>query len=234
MKKIFSIALVALSALVMVACSGKQNAAEKPEGAAPEEMPALVLAGHLAQYGYQVESPAALIEAAEIIASTPVGELEEFELEREEAAAAECDKEDKGALRAEKLLEDARALAGEDAALLAWISRVEEKLAAVADQPRASRGAVRSVQHYDHVNGYSTDIYTISFYGQSKAEVAVIGDGDTDLDLYVYDENGNFIASDADLTDRCYVSFYPRWTGPFRIKIVNRGGVYNNYCLLTN
>jgi hypothetical protein len=50
----------------------------------------------------------------------------------------------------------------------------------------------------------------------------------------VYDENGNLIASDTDYTDDCYVRFYPRWTGVFRIKIVNRGGVYNNYAIVTN
>ena len=66
------------------------------------------------------------------------------------------------------------------------------------------------------------------------AEILVSGDGDTDLDLYVYDENGNLITSDTDYTDDCYVRFCPKWTGPFRIKIVNRGGVYNNYIILTN
>lgn len=71
-------------------------------------------------------------------------------------------------------------------------------------------------------------------WAHELAEILVSGDGDTDLDLYVYDENGNYITSDADYTDDCYVRFYPAWTGQFRLKIVNRGGIYNNYVILTN
>ncbi len=66
------------------------------------------------------------------------------------------------------------------------------------------------------------------------ARVAVIGDGDTDLDLLVYDENGNLIASDTDYTDKCLVEFAPRWTGTFLVRVVNNGYVHNNYLLLTN
>ena len=64
--------------------------------------------------------------------------------------------------------------------------------------------------------------------------VTVIGDGDTDLDLYVYDENGNLIDKDVDYSDDCVVSFVPKWTGVFTIKIMNRGNVYNNYIMRTN
>jgi hypothetical protein len=53
-------------------------------------------------------------------------------------------------------------------------------------------------------------------------------------DLYVYDENGNQVAADDDLTDECFVSWVPRWTGVFTIRIVNRGSVYNRYRLTTN
>lgn len=55
---------------------------------------------------------------------------------------------------------------------------------------------------------------------------------ETDLDLYIYDENGNLIDSDIDNTDICVCTWTPRWTGRFKIKIVNRGSVYNNYRLM--
>ena len=75
--------------------------------------------------------------------------------------------------------------------------------------------------------------------GQSSSrgavtEIAISGDGDTDLDLYVYDSNGNLIASDTDYSDDCYVSWVPKWTGRFVVKVVNRGPVYNRYVILTN
>ncbi len=50
----------------------------------------------------------------------------------------------------------------------------------------------------------------------------------------IYDQNGNLICSDTDYTDRLLCSWYPRWRGDFRIKIVNRGNVYNEYDLVTN
>jgi hypothetical protein len=51
------------------------------------------------------------------------------------------------------------------------------------------------------VNARATNQYTISFRGGEAARITVAGDGDTDLDLYVYDEFGNLVASDDDLTD---------------------------------
>jgi hypothetical protein len=35
------------------------------------------------------------------------------------------------------------------------------------------------------------------------APIVVLVDGDTDLDLQVYDENGNVIVSDTDYTNQC-------------------------------
>jgi hypothetical protein len=54
------------------------------------------------------------------------------------------------------------------------------------------------------------------------------------LDLYVYDSNGNLIASDTGYSDDCYVSWVPKWTGRFIVKVVNRGPLYNRYVILTN
>lgn len=84
------------------------------------------------------------------------------------------------------------------------------------------------------VKAYDTDRYVLTFRGDEKAVVAVNGDGDTDLDLYIYDENGNLIASDTDSTDSCVATWTPKWTGKFTIKVVNRGSVYNRYEIATN
>lgn len=86
----------------------------------------------------------------------------------------------------------------------------------------------------DSIEAYQTITYNASFYGNALARVGIIGDGDTDLDLYVYDENGNLIASDTAAGDRCYVSWVPKWTGRFIIKVVNRGSVYNDFRLRTD
>ena len=113
--------------------------------------------------------------------------------------------------------------------LLALIDNID------AEAKGAQRGSVNGPsRHYDAINGQSTDTYQISFIANVLAEILVSGDGDTDLDLYVYDSNGNLIAYDESYSDDCYVRWVPAWTGRFFIKIVNRGPVYNNYVILTN
>lgn len=87
--------------------------------------------------------------------------------------------------------------------------------------------------HY-RVEAYDTDVFTIWFRAGQTAEIIVIGDGDTDLDLEVFDKHGNFITSDTDPTDACIVRFQPYRTGPFTIRVKNLGSVYNAYYLETN
>ena len=79
------------------------------------------------------------------------------------------------------------------------------------------------------VEAHATDVYHISFYAGELATVVVTGDGDTDLDLYIYDQFGNLVASDTDTTDVCIGQFVPTLTGSFRIELKNLGGVYNRY-----
>ena len=86
----------------------------------------------------------------------------------------------------------------------------------------------------ERVAAHTRDHYFVTFAGGKIARVAVSGDGDTDLDLYVYDENGNLVASDVGTTDRAVATWTPRWTGPFTIRVVNLGNVYNEYRITTN
>ena len=74
----------------------------------------------------------------------------------------------------------------------------------------------------------------MTFRGGELAHVDIVGDGDTDLDVYIYDENGNLIDRDTDYDDRPCVMWTPRWTGTFVIKIQNLGRVYNQYTVFTN
>jgi hypothetical protein len=84
------------------------------------------------------------------------------------------------------------------------------------------------------VRARSTNVYHMTFVGREWEVLILSGDGGTDLDLYVYDENGNLVAKDDDYTDECVVRFIPRWTGDFTVKIVNRGGRANRYTLGSN
>jgi len=67
-----------------------------------------------------------------------------------------------------------------------------------------------------------------------RARIVLTGDGSTDLDLYVYDQFGNLVASDEDSSDDCVVTWIPRYTGGYRLKLVNRGALFNSYSWMTN
>ena len=224
--------MIAASA-IMVSCNKQPAQNEQKEEitvAASQEVAALRVAMNLAKYGYEVESASALIEAANILASTPT---QTFEATMEQGAenTDEKEKADKAPFTPAQLITDARELT-EDANLLALADNIFAKLNMQTESTRGAMGGPKYA--LGSVSAHSYTFYDAKFWANEIAEIAVSGDGDTDLDLYVYDENGNCIASDTDYTDDCYVRFAPRWTGLFRIKIVNRGGVYNKYAIVTN
>ena len=86
----------------------------------------------------------------------------------------------------------------------------------------------------DRVEANSTDVFNITFKGGELARVFVEGDGDTDLDLYVYDSEGNLIDSDVHTSDVCLVRWTPSRTQTFRIEVRNLGSVWNAYEITTN
>lgn len=228
MKKILFFAIIALGATLVSCNKPAAVSEEKVEASQPasEQLAAVRVANDLAKYGYETGSASALIEAANILAGVPTQALEAT---KENAGVANPTKEEKS-FTVEGLLADARVSAAGDETLLAMIAKVEQK-----QQVSAARGGAGGPAYdNDRVEARSYVQYYITFRGGEFAEVAVVGDGDTDLDLYIYDENGNLIDSDIDYTDACYCSFVPSWTGSFRVKIVNRGSVYNRYTLITN
>ena len=95
--------------------------------------------------------------------------------------------------------------------------------------PASAHPAGGSKVGFHRVEAYSTDVFNVKFHADESATVAISGDGDTDLDLYVYDDNGNLIGADTDESDDCIVRFHPRWSGMFRIEVRNLGRVWNNY-----
>ncbi len=237
MKKVLFFAVVAMSAM-MVSCNKQAAQTEDKEVLEATEMSpevaAIRVANDLAKHGYATESPLALIEAADILATTPTrafGDSTKIDegVKNPDAAAKEATQE----IKPEQLLADARKLT-DDATILALIDQVEAKIQA-EEENKATRGNYYGPKYgYYRVYANSYMTFDEAFTASQLAEVVVSGDRTTDLDLYVYDENGNLIASDTDYSDQCYVSFRPRWSGWFRIKVLNRGSVYNDYSIATN
>ncbi|WP_376988157.1 hypothetical protein [Bosea sp. R86505] len=197
--------------------------AEAKSGTIRSVLADLALGYQLYGIGQERKDPLVVIAAARLIASVPLADRQREKVERGGTDSAGADKKP---LDLAAVLTGARTLAAGDKTLLAMIADVEAT---------ASRGRVGGVGRTStRVRAGATDVFTERFRGRESAEVSVSGDGDTDLDLYVYDENGNLICKDDDYTDQLFCRWNPRWTGFFRVEVVNRGSVYNAYTLVTN
>lgn len=227
MKKLLVLAAVCCLSMSLVAQEAKKTENHKPSA----EMESIQTAASLAQYGYQNNIPTALIEAARIFGTTQV---QEGDLEgTSEAPNSEAAEKEAGiSYDPQQLLADAKEMAGNDAEINALIKRTEQE---IKDFAKASRGAVGgAVTVTRRVNANSYNMYTVRFWAGELAEVGVVGDGDTDLDLYIYDEDGDLVVRDIDYGDVCYCSWVPSRTSVYVVKVVNLGNVYNEFTLLTN
>lgn len=227
--------LVTISAQAPAAGNkGTNEAADKGKDTGAAGVARLGQAVELVAYARENESALAMVTAVQMLrgirmqdGKTRVGE------KKSEGTPATDGK--KGATPApsvdpKALLNEAKAWAKGNAQVTALIDAELAKPAA-SGTLGASQGPIR---HVDRVLPRTNDFYNIRFNGGEIAMIRVVGDNDTDLDCYVYDENNNLITKDDDLTDYCVIQFTPRWTGTFRIKIANLGRVYNQYTLLTN
>lgn len=188
----------------------------------------LALSAELARYGHDAKNPMALLVAAQIIKNNPTKDVK-LDKKSDGETSGDSGTGKKGSLiTAAGLLDEAKSLAADDLQMVALID------AEVKSQ--GGRGAVTGVtRHVDRIKAGDTDNYKVVFKGHQEANVVILGDGDNDLDLYVYDENGNLVGKDLDGSDKCLVTWTPARTGDFRIKIKNLGKkVYSDYILLTD
>lgn len=127
---------------------------------------------------------------------------------------------------AAEMFAKATELAGDDEALAEIISD------AAAESSRGRIGG--GVSWLSKLNAGKMDIWEVPFYGNSYAEVAVVGDGDANLDMVITDQNGNVICYDVSPSDQVYCDFVPAWDGYFYIAVENTGRSRNSYYLMTN
>lgn len=127
---------------------------------------------------------------------------------------------------AEAMFAKAKELAADDEAVLGLIDD------AMAEGSRGRIGG--AVEWLSRLPAGQTDVWEIPYYGNSYAEVAIVGDGDANLDVAVTDENGNVICYDVSWSDKLYCDWTPAWDGYFYVTVQNMGGSRNSYYLLTN
>ena len=201
-----------------------QNMTSKPATADPnQDVSYIRLSAELAAVARDTNDAVLMLAAANLEAMAVTEDAQHEKVAQDGEADVEAKAEGPG------LFELAQEYAGSNDQLLAMVADTKAMASATT---KGRRGGAAEV--YDRVLARRTDVWRIVFRGRELAEVCVVGDGDTDLDLYVYDEGGNLICSDTGYTDRAYCSWTPRWTGPFEIEIENLGGVYNRYRLATN
>jgi hypothetical protein len=183
----------------------------------------LQMSSDLLAFGRKTKDPVALIVAArvmKVLGST------EADRKPEGRAAAEAAQKSGQPVSADSVLAEARDLAKGDKI----VTLLVDETAAMA--PVISEGQPRT--HQDTVQPAGTDVYSLVFEGGQLAEAGVAGDGDSDLDLLVYDDNDHLVCRSAGSSDREYCRWWPRWTGAFRIEVQNLGTVANLYRLATN
>jgi hypothetical protein len=124
------------------------------------------------------------------------------------------------------MLAMARELAGGDETILALIEDAE------AEGARGRIGG--AIRRLSRLPGGYSDVHRVPYYGGVLAELAIVGDGSSNLDVLVTDENRNTICYDVSRSDKVYCSWVPRWNGYFTVLVENRGRSRNSYYLMTN
>lgn len=221
--KLKSLAVFAISCFSASVLAADSNIDPEAKAQGNPQIASLSLARQLAGVGMAEKDPLILMTAAKIYKMTPT---EEKERSKETEGGQDSTKDKAMVFNAESMLAYAKEYAGDNKTYLTMISDIES----IKYRGRTLGPARTS----SDVNAHSSDTYRITYNGGELAEILIVGDGDTDLDLYVYDKDGNQVCKDIDTTDTMYCSWTPRRTGKFRIKIKNLGDVYNAYDFITN
>ena len=185
----------------------------------------MAMAQDLYALGLANKDALTVLTAAKLAASVDVKEVEQKKETKGEALADQPDGVD-APVDAAAMMASAKELAGEDEVIAGLIDDTE------AEGARGRVGGASSTM--SRLPAGQTDVWEVPFYGDSYAEIAVLGDGDANLDVLVTDENGNTICYDVSWSDKIYCDFVPSWNGYFNVTVQNNGSKRNSYYLMTN
>lgn len=221
----FALLLITLST-VPAALAQAPDDSKPPLERTPEMEAAEVvgLAASLASYGRRTGSPHALVAAAALLLETPVsaGRFED-EAEPDDNAPS---------LDPGTLLDEAEALAAPDDALRPQIAALRDR-APEAFPP--VRGAERGpILYAAAADGQATRQHTVTFRGRENATFHLVGDGSSDLDYYLYDINGELVASSDGPSDQATLIWYVPYRQRLTLRVRNRGRDRNGYQIVTN
>jgi len=81
----------------------------------------------------------------------------------------------------------------------------------------------------DRLRGKHYQDTSVTLYAGTTYKIALDGDGSTDLDIFVYDDNGDRVAADMSSADDAVIHLAVYRTGTFRIRVKNLGRTANIY-----
>lgn len=205
-------ALVVTAALMVPAAAETNTGTNRVERSAPRPgtIQAYALAHELYAFGKATKNALAVVTAAAMLARVNPTDTKREKTTEGTPAANGGKKPTRSNPDLAAMLATARELAGNNQTLLAMIDDL-----AASGSRTALDGPHRTTTG---VLGKTTDVFRVTYKGGEAAEVFIQGDGDTDLDLFVFDENGNEVCRDQVHDDTFqYCKWTPRWTGPFEI-----------------
>jgi len=178
----------------------------------------------LAAWAREAQDAEAMLVAARMLAS--VGTLGESEEPEATATSTETGTATGVAPTASVLFDEAVELAEGDPAIVDRIS---------AARSSASRGLVGGATSWVRdISARSSVSYNLRAQGGYVWNIIAAGDGDTDVDMEVFDQNGNLICRDIAPYTRAGCSFTPAWTGNFTVRITNLGNVWTRTLIMSN
>ena len=235
-------ALLAAAALPLAPASAQQPPAAAPAAGAAQQgsnveaksgseaaspVAQLALADRLYALGVERDDPVMVLAAARLAQSVPTREVARTPQEGAQAMPA-----DARAPSVMAMVQKARDMAKRDPQLAALAQQ------ALEGPDTASRGRVGGAGITNsYVRGGGSVTYfgnDSRFYGQELAAVRLAGDGNADLDLYVYDASGNLICSREGTSAYESCAWTPRWTDTFRIVVRNASPVGSAFAMATN
>jgi hypothetical protein len=119
-----------------------------------------------------------------------------------------------------------QALAGEDPSLQDLVYDLDAQL------PQGRQ--VTATRASSDLGPGQIDTWRIALSGQTPAELGLIGDGDSVLDLAVTDDNGAIVCALPPGTEAALCRFTPARNGFFNLVVRNRGAVRNSYHLIAS
>jgi len=199
----------------------------------------ITLAKHLEDYAEQSGSPESLLTAAGILANVRMAGLETKSLledlppERMPEAVSTGAAPQKRAqgFGFESLLESARTMAGAESALAEEITALQLRSSEGGRPEESPPQELRVAESC--VPAGKMEVWNLAYPGEDYALVSIAGDGDTDLDLYVFDSEKLIDASQS-ATDVESIVWWVRVGGTFRIVVENLGRVANCYVLISS